>query len=153
MDRRVSISCREIVPISQDHYERFHYKIECNWITFFLLFPAVQCGELNNPPNGVVSVTQTVYPGSATYSCNTGYSLSGGNTRNCQTNAMWSGTAPVCTGMCNTWASIHYIERNLIVDSYHCSETQKCLCVQYVYLITSYITLCQPSLQLQLNRH
>ncbi|CAI8024487.1 Sushi, von Willebrand factor type A, EGF and pentraxin domain-containing protein 1, partial [Geodia barretti] len=58
---------------------------------------AVGCGALTNPPNGVVDAPETVFPGVATYTCNPGYSLNGGSTRNCQSNAMWSGTAPTCT--------------------------------------------------------
>lgn len=63
------------------------------------VFSAVDCGGLNNPPNGEVDVPQTVFPGMATYTCNSGYSLNGGNTRNCQFNGMWSGSPPTCTGM------------------------------------------------------
>ncbi len=34
--------------------------------------------------------------GIATYTCNTGYTLSGSSTRTCQTNGLWSETAPTC---------------------------------------------------------
>ena len=60
---------------------------------------AVDCGSLNNPPNGIVEVSETVFPGVATYSCNTGYTVVGGVTRSCQFNAMWSGTEPTCAGV------------------------------------------------------
>ena len=62
------------------------------------MFTAVDCGSLDNPMNGAVDVPLTEFPGTATYTCNTGYLLSGGNTRTCLANGMWSGTAPTCTG-------------------------------------------------------
>ena len=35
----------------------------------------------------------------ATYTCDTGYTLNGGNTRTCESGGMWSGgEAPICEG-------------------------------------------------------
>jgi cysteine-rich repeat protein len=56
----------------------------------------VNCGSLANPSNGSVSAPVTTYTGTATYSCNTGYQLSAGATRTCQSNGAWSGGAPTC---------------------------------------------------------
>lgn len=64
----------------------------------FIIHVAVDCGPLDNPTNGNVAVTQTEFAGVATYSCITGYVLSGGNTRTCLALGMWSGTAPTCRG-------------------------------------------------------
>ncbi len=58
----------------------------------FSLIPAPQCPTLPPPLNGRVSASG----GTATYTCNTGYTLSGSSTRTCQTNRAWSGTAPTC---------------------------------------------------------
>lgn len=62
-----------------------------------MMFAAVDCGSLSDPLNGNVDVSQTFFPGVATYTCNSGYLLIGGNTRTCQANEMWSGIAPTCT--------------------------------------------------------
>ncbi|MBI5498035.1 MAG: choice-of-anchor D domain-containing protein [Deltaproteobacteria bacterium] len=56
----------------------------------------VDCGSLTNPSNGTVSAPTTTLGGTATYSCNTGYSISGSSTRTCDTGGAWSGTAPSC---------------------------------------------------------
>ncbi len=37
--------------------------------------------------------------GTATYTCNTGYTLSGSSTRTCQTNEQWSGAEPTCNAV------------------------------------------------------
>ena len=60
----------------------------------------MHCAALTNPTHGSVSNTEAATPGeTATYSCNTGYNLVGGNTRTCQATGMWSGSAPTCQSM------------------------------------------------------
>ena len=60
----------------------------------------MNCGTLTNPANGRVSHTAgTTFGRTATYSCNTGYSLVGDSTRMCQTTGVWSRSAPTCQGM------------------------------------------------------
>ena len=56
----------------------------------------VRCGGLSDPSNGRVIITNDVPGGTATYSCNSGYSLNGQSTRTCQDNGEWSGEAPIC---------------------------------------------------------
>ena len=54
------------------------------------------CPPLSDPPNG--DVTWPV--GSvATYTCNSGFELVGNEMRTCQSDGIWSGEEPVCTGM------------------------------------------------------
>ena len=56
-----------------------------------------ECPALPNPANGQVLTTDTVYQSTAIYSCDTGYTLSGGqSTRTCQDNGQWNGSAPEC---------------------------------------------------------
>ncbi len=59
--------------------------------------PVVDC---YSPPGiswGTVSQTGTTYGSTATYSCSTGWSLSGAPTRTCGGDGYWSGTLPICT--------------------------------------------------------
>ena len=60
----------------------------------------INCGTLTNPANGRVSYTAgTTFGQTATYSCNTGYSLVGDSIRMCQTTGVWSRSTPTCQGM------------------------------------------------------
>ena len=54
---------------------------------------AVDCGSLSDPGNGIVDASNTTFMNTATYTCNTGYNLTGDTTRTCQANGTWSGTA------------------------------------------------------------
>ena len=65
----------------------------------FLHLTAVNCGTLSNPAHGQVAHTAgTFFRQTATYSCNTGYSLGGSSTRTCLATRRWSGSAPTCQG-------------------------------------------------------
>ena len=57
----------------------------------------VRCGGLNSPINGRVSISDNTVGGIATYTCNSGYSLSGSGTRICQNDGSWSGSTPTCS--------------------------------------------------------
>ena len=59
----------------------------------------MDCGVLDDPENGEVSLTGTILGSKATYSCNSGYVLEGESTRVCQSNRKWSGEAPTCERM------------------------------------------------------
>ena len=68
-----------------------------NPVSIQLTFPAaVDCGTLTDPLNGQVTLTATTFMSTATYSCNSGYTLSGSTTRTCEANGTWSDTAPTC---------------------------------------------------------
>jgi hypothetical protein len=57
----------------------------------------VSCPSLSAPTGGMISAPSLEYQKMATYSCGTGYALSGGTAvRTCQANGSWSGTAPSC---------------------------------------------------------
>ena len=59
---------------------------------------AKDCGTLEAPGNGAVSVTKSTLGGTATYSCKTGYLRSGDEVRTCQATGRWSGTSASCQG-------------------------------------------------------
>ncbi len=62
----------------------------------YTVFPLVQCPSLTNFTNGAVIVTRRTVGGRAIYFCNFGYSLNGSSSRTCQSNGVWSGSAPIC---------------------------------------------------------
>ncbi|WAR08623.1 SVEP1-like protein [Mya arenaria] len=56
------------------------------------------CGSLSAPTNGAVDLTDGVlYEDVATFSCNSGFSLTGDVTRICQADTTWSGASPTCS--------------------------------------------------------
>jgi CUB/sushi domain-containing protein len=57
---------------------------------------ATNCGSLSPPTNGSVSDPSTTVGGTATYSCDAGFSLTGSSTRTCQSSGSWTGSAPAC---------------------------------------------------------
>ena len=66
----------------------------------FLPLTVVDCGNLTHPANGQVTHSMgTTFGQTATYSCNTGYSLVGDKTHTCQAEGNWSGSAPTCEGI------------------------------------------------------
>lgn len=56
----------------------------------------VDCGPLGSPSNGNVSVAATTFGSTATYTCNSGYTLSGDASRTCEGSGSWSGSVPSC---------------------------------------------------------
>ena len=69
------------------------------WWQNHLHFSGINCPNLMDPTNGMVSFSATTSGSSATYTCNTGYQLDGASTRTCQSDGTWSGSAPTCTRM------------------------------------------------------
>ena len=60
-----------------------------------------QCPKLLSPPNGMISCSLgddniTSYEDTCSFTCNTGYELTGSDTRTCQSDGSWSGTDTVC---------------------------------------------------------
>ncbi len=62
------------------------------------IFPntVVTCPALTPPTNGVLSTTSRDYLTVVTYSCDTGYVLTGDAARQCQATGLWSLEAPTC---------------------------------------------------------
>lgn len=71
-----------------------HFSHNCNYLS------AVECKELNHPPNGRVKfpAVPIAYQSEAVYTCNTGYNLEGNNSRKCLVEGVWSGMEPTCVG-------------------------------------------------------
>ena len=71
-----------------------------NNIVFFLII--VTCPPLSDPSNGMVNCSLAddgvaSHGDTCTYTCNTGYELTGGGTRTCQSDGSWSGSDAMCS--------------------------------------------------------
>ena len=79
--------------------------IRCFLLNCFLpdlsSFAAVECGPLTDPDNGHVDMSEGITFGStATYTCDTGYTLSGGSqSRTCGADGTWTLSKPLCEGI------------------------------------------------------
>lgn len=62
------------------------------------LYPAQDCGPLDNPANGSSIGDLTVFPNKIIFGCDEGFLLRGSNIRNCQANGAWSGNQTICEG-------------------------------------------------------
>ena len=58
----------------------------------------VDCLSLPDPSNGAVMFNTTTFESTATYSCDSGYSRNGSETRMCGSDGMWTPVAPTCDG-------------------------------------------------------
>ena len=68
-------------------------------MNYLFYHAAVDCGNLDAPENGNISLTGTTVDSIATYTCNEGFLSVGLLTRICQINGMWSGAATICQGI------------------------------------------------------
>ena len=66
------------------------------------LFVIVSCPMLTNPSNGMISNCSLgddkapSYKDTCSFTCNTGYELTGSDTRTCQSDGRWNGSDAVC---------------------------------------------------------
>ncbi len=66
-------------------------------VSVLLTLSVVDCGALDDPSGGVVDPHGTTYRSVATYSCNEGYVMTGGDSvRVCEFNGIWLGSEPTC---------------------------------------------------------
>ena len=70
--------------------------------TLIIIILDIQCDDLSTPANGNTSCSSgRVGAGyerdTCTFTCNTGYELTGSDTRTCQSDGSWSGTDAMCT--------------------------------------------------------
>ena len=61
----------------------------------------VKCSSLTDPNNGTINCLLgddriPAYEDTCSFTCNTGYELTGSDTRTCQSDGRWSGSNDVC---------------------------------------------------------
>ena len=61
----------------------------------------VSCPSLDNPSNGMISCSLEddevpSYDDTCNFTCDTGYELTGSETRTCQSDGSWSGNSAMC---------------------------------------------------------
>ena len=66
-----------------------------------MIYTDTQCDNLSTPTNGNASCSSgrvgVGYEGdTCIFTCNTGYELTGSDTRTCQSDGSWSGTDNIC---------------------------------------------------------
>ena len=66
------------------------------FVYLICLYIANDCGQLQDPEYGEVTITGTTTGSVATYSCNKGFKLTGNVNRICLVTGQWSRTAPTC---------------------------------------------------------
>ena len=83
----------------------FHIRNMANFmhISFIMCmyFTIVNCSSLSNPNNGTINCSLgndgvPSYEDTCSYTCNTGYEITGSDTRTCQSNGSWNGSDDVC---------------------------------------------------------
>ena len=61
----------------------------------------MSCSSLTDPSNGMINCSLgddgvPSYEDTCSYTCDTGYELTGSNTRTCQSDRSWNGTGAMC---------------------------------------------------------
>ena len=74
---------------------------DCMYEHSFILLLVVACKPLKNPNFGMVTCSLNNYEApsyevTCSFTCNTGYELTGSDTRTCQSDGSWSGTNTMC---------------------------------------------------------
>jgi len=74
----------------------------------FYAISDIQCGALSNGEITLCSSGSTEMDYTCSFTCNTGYELTGSDTRTCQSDGSWSGNETMCSrGKCGV--SVTYI--------------------------------------------
>ena len=68
---------------------------------FFNAFLLASCPSLSEPSNGVINCSLgddrvPSYEDTCSFTCNTGYELTGSESRTCQSDGSWSGSIAMC---------------------------------------------------------
>ena len=95
-------------PLYVSAYKKGEYSPNIFVIAHFLTccfhLATTACPELTNPENGQVDISGTTENSIATYSCNSGYTLSEPITRMCRSDGVWSESEPSCQSEINLTA-------------------------------------------------
>ena len=72
-----------------------------NFIKLIFVYSLVNCSSLSDPNNGMINCSLgddgvPSYEDTCSFTCNTGYELTGSDTRTCQSDGSWSGSDDVC---------------------------------------------------------
>ena len=97
------------------------------WILFSIIL--VQCPDLTNPMNGMISCSMIsspiyAYEDTCSFTCNTGYELTGSTERTCQSDGSWSGSPVSCIIMECPSSSLPM--NSMLAES--CSSTYQSMC-------------------------
>ena len=73
-----------------------------NDILYTINILLVSCPSLDDPDNGMISCSLAddgvpSYEDTCNFTCNTGYVLTGSETRTCQSDGSWSGNSAMCS--------------------------------------------------------
>ena len=73
-------------------------EVSVKFVSLIFIFCIVQCPELTDPMNGIISCSSPSfsYEDTCSFTCNTGYELTGSDTRTCQSDRSWSGSDAMC---------------------------------------------------------
>ena len=103
---------------------------------FCLIFLVVDCGNLTDPDNGQVTLSNGASLNSeASYSCNIGFAINGTSTRTCQINDQWSGSAPTCESENIVCIVAHCVEFTGDSQIYKYESLQRQEYQSHIYLI------------------
>ncbi len=95
----VTFSISSVVLFPWKQCIEFFYLLLYDWFFHAFTLPSTvpTCGQLSRPVNGALSLSSGVSEGSvATYTCDTGFNLTGSTTRTCASGGGWTPAAPVC---------------------------------------------------------
>ena len=93
-----------VVMLCVEEVRIMHTTLLANWPLII-----VSCPTLTSPYNGIISCLLggdgvPSYEDTCSFTCNTGYELTGSDTRTCQNNGSWSDSDVVCRkGKINAW--------------------------------------------------
>ena len=99
------------------------------FLYFYNYFDIVSCLSLTNPNNGVHRCSlgddgMLSYEDTCSFTCNTGYELTGSDTRTCQHNGSWSGSPVSCIIMECPSSSLPM--NSMLAES--CNSTYQSMC-------------------------
>ena len=91
----------------------------------------VTCSSLTDPNNGMITCSLgnnrvPSYEDTCSFTCNTGYELTGSVTRTCQSDGSWSGNETMCSR-----GNFHFVYAHIIMSNVLCALAK----LQYISLL------------------